>query len=276
MAMEPFATGADKSGTSGIEGYAAGTGPAASSVGGLNPALGRSSRDIASDSGPAAAPQEIWSTDTDADHSDPPGSPLPRQDGRKNNPDVDPDTRLGLRPATAGVVAPNLPFYPVSDAPTRAASGAMAGLIGAAVVVAVAYLVHAAGLIPATPALEAAIRILAGRGGTMLSHVGAALGSLIAGALWGLVFGLLVRRPTILKGMAFGLVPALFQWMVMSPLLGDGLFFRRLGAGAGIGLPVLFNVLIFGSIVGYFCGRWLRPPYSGAVDPDVTSAVPNP
>jgi hypothetical protein len=214
--------------------------------------------------------------DTDPNHRDRPGPSLPRQDGRKNNPDVDPDTRLGLRPATAGAVAPNLPFYPVSDTPSRAGTGAVAGLIGAAVVVAVAYLLHAAGLIPATPSLAATGRVLSGRGGTLLSHVGAALASVIAGAVWGLVFGFLVRRPTILKGMAFGLVPALFQWMVMSPLLGDGLFFRRLGAGAGIGLPVLFNALIFGSIVGYFCGRWLRPTYSGAVDPDVTSAVPNP
>jgi hypothetical protein len=139
MAMEPFAAGADKSGTSGVEGYAAGTGPTASSVGGLNPALGRSSRDLASDSGPAAASQEMWSTpdtdadtragtdrtgrargedfDTDPDHRERPGPSLPRQDGRKNNPDLDPDTRLGLRPAAAGVVAPKLPFYPLTPQP---------------------------------------------------------------------------------------------------------------------------------------------------------------
>src|SRR5689334_256591 len=113
MATEPFSAGADKSGTSGVGGYSAGTGPAASSVGGLNPALGRSSRDLASDSGPAAAPQEMWSTpdtdaetktgagmtdpaggrgfDTDPDHRDRPRPSLPRADGRENNPDVDPD-----------------------------------------------------------------------------------------------------------------------------------------------------------------------------------------
>ena len=90
------------------------------------------------------------------------------------------------------------------------------------------------------------------------------------------LFGFLIRRPTILKGMIFGFVPMLFQWLVLSPLLGDGLFFRRSGIAAGIGLPLLFNVLIFGSLLGYFSGRWLRPPYAGAVDPDVTSAVANP
>ena len=295
MALEPFSTGADKSGTSGVEGYAAGTGPAGSSRGGLNPSFGRSSRDLASDSGPAAAPQGLWSStaDTNADTTDAntaagagfdtdpnkrarPGESLPREDGRKNNPDVDPDTRLGLRPATAGMVAPNVPTYPVSDAATRAATGAVGGVIGAAVVVVLADLLHWVGLIPATPSVAAASRLLDGRGGPLLIFVAAAFGSVIAGAMWGAVFGLLVRRPTILKGMAFGLVPALFQWLVLSPLLGEGLFFRRLGFGAGVGLPLLFNVLIFGSILGYYCGRKLCPPYTGAVDPDLTSAVPNP
>ena len=50
MALEPFSSGGDVSGTSGVGGHGAGTGPAKSSVGGLNPALGRSSRDLASDS----------------------------------------------------------------------------------------------------------------------------------------------------------------------------------------------------------------------------------
>ena len=47
MAAEPFSTGADQSGTSGVSGYAAGTGPASSSAGATNPAWGRSSRDLA-------------------------------------------------------------------------------------------------------------------------------------------------------------------------------------------------------------------------------------
>jgi hypothetical protein len=107
MAVEPFSSGADQSGTSGVGGYAAGTGPASSSAGGLNPALGRSSRDLASDSGPAAAPQDMLTagaddadttTGVDADARAGEGPAFERHDGRKNNAALDPDTRLGLRP----------------------------------------------------------------------------------------------------------------------------------------------------------------------------------
>ena len=122
MPEEPFSTGADQSGTSGVGGYAAGAGPANSSVGGSNPAFGRSSRDLASDSGPAAAPEGLWSSTpvsrTPSDHT---AVPDERRQ-RKTNPDVDPDTRLGLRPATARVVAPDLSTYPVSGTRTRVAT----------------------------------------------------------------------------------------------------------------------------------------------------------
>src|SRR5438876_1958258 len=101
MALEPFSTGADKSGMSDVEGYAAGTGPeSSSSNGALNPDLGRSSRDLASDSGPGAAPQGLWSTpETEAETTDNgrPGD-VDRTGSRKVDPDIDPDTRLGLRP----------------------------------------------------------------------------------------------------------------------------------------------------------------------------------
>jgi hypothetical protein len=254
----------------------------------MNPAFGRSSRDLASDSGPAAAPQGLWSTpgtDTETtagtgQTADPDATPDRRgglRAGKKTNPDVDPDTRLGLRPATRGMVAPQLPTYPVSEPGTRVATGALAGLIGAAAVVVVAYGLHAAGAVAAPSSLSTAVKVMnRPGGGGALGYVAGIFGALMAGAIWGLLFGLLVRRPTILKGMVFGILPALFQWLVLSPLLGQGLFFSRSGLGSGIGLPLLFNVLIFGSLIGYYCGRWLRPPYTGAVDPDLTSAVPNP
>jgi hypothetical protein len=176
------------------------------------------------------------------------------------------------------MVAPTLPTYPVSDTGTRVSTGALAGALGAATVIVISDLLHWAGLIPAPPSLAAAVRVLSGRGESTpaLVYAAGAFGSLLAGATWGVVFGFLVRRPTVLKGMAFGFLPALFQWLVLAPVLGQGLFFRRLGIAAGVGLPILFNVLIFGGIVGYCCGRWLRPPYTGAVDPGITSAAPNP
>ena len=109
MAAETFASDADRSGTSGVGGYAAGTGPASSSTGATKPAWGRSSRDLASDSGPAATPQDMLTagatdSDTNAGTTSESGAGVEdgpafeRRDGRKNNAALDPDTRLGLRP----------------------------------------------------------------------------------------------------------------------------------------------------------------------------------
>ena len=107
MAVEPFSSDADQSGTTGVGGYAAGTGPASSSVGATNPSWGRSGRDLASDSGPAAAPQDMLTAGADDRdltngpredaHADD-GPAFERHDGRKNNAALDPDTRLGLHP----------------------------------------------------------------------------------------------------------------------------------------------------------------------------------
>ena len=84
---------------------------------------------------------------------------------------------------------------------------------------------------------------------------GAVLGGLafvLIGALWGLPFAL-VPRPTVLKGMVYGLVPALFGWTVLPLVMGGELF----GGFALMGLlvPFVMNVLIWGSILGWYARR---------------------
>ena len=78
------------------------------------PALGRSSRDLASDTGPAGASNEQFGvgdrsgemlTGGSSDPIPDPDAPIPR--GRKFNPDIDPDTRLGLHPTIKGDAAPD-------------------------------------------------------------------------------------------------------------------------------------------------------------------------
>jgi hypothetical protein len=268
MAREPFSANGDASGTSGVSGY--GTTDARS------PALGRSSRDLASDTGPGAAAQELF-TAPDNDIQTTTGAGRGRTTGdepslrdRKANPDVDPDTRLGLRPATGGMVAPRQPAFPDSGPRTRAATGAVAGLIGGLIAAVAWYGLHWTGAAALPPSL--AVARWGGRFGGVSASVIGILGSVVAAVGWGALFGLLVRKPTVLKGMVFGFLPALFQWLVLAPLSRQPLFFGA--TAAAIGLPVLFCVLVWGGITGYFCGRWLRPPYSGAVDPDLTSAVP--
>jgi hypothetical protein len=263
MAREPFSGNAD--GFSGVGGY--------NSTDARSPALGRSSRDLASDSGPGAAPERSFTTpDTDTETLTGPGrdseaGAIPRD--RKVNPDVDPDTRLGLRPATEGLVAPKLPTYPESGPRTRAATGAVAGLIGGTVAAAIWYAAYWSGA-AATPPSLATARAALGLNGVAANAVGL-LGSVAAAALWGALFGLLVKKPTILKGMIAGILPALFQWLVLAPLSRQPLFFGA--SAAAIALPVLFCVFVWGGLTGYYCGRWLRPPYSGAVDPDLTTGT---
>ena len=89
--------------------------------------------------------------------------------------------------------------------------------------------------------------------------------------VWGALFGLLVKKPTILKGMIAGILPALFQWLVLAPLAHQPPFFGA--TGAAIALPVVFCVFVWGGLTGYYCGRWLRPPYAAAVDPDLTTGA---
>ena len=267
MAREPFSSNPDVSGSSGVGGY--------HTTDARSPALGRSSRDLVSDTGPGAASEQLFST-PDTDTGTTTGAGRDRTTGddriprdRKTNPNADPDTRLGLRPATRGMVAPTLPAYPETGPAARAATGAVAGLIGGAVAAGVWYALFWSG-VAATPPSLAAVQRLFGASGASGSILGM-ITSLAAAAAWGALFGLLVKQPTVLKGMAFGLLPALFQWLVLAPLSGQPMFFG--GTPAAIGLPVLFCVLIWGGATGYFSGRWLRPPYAAAVDPDPTTAA---
>ncbi|CAA9412024.1 MAG: hypothetical protein AVDCRST_MAG64-2421 [uncultured Phycisphaerae bacterium] len=247
-------------------------------AGGLNAAWGRTSADLATDqpAGHAAAGLRsdpdllagsddvtggLGGTKIDPDA----GGDIRRGRHRELHPEVDPDTRLGLRPTVSADRLPDQPADAPIDPRTRAATGAVAGLAGAAVVAALMYALFWSGQL-AAPTFLAAERTLLGTRG-WLDHAFAVLGFLAAGGIWGWLFGLLVPRPTLLAGVAFGLLPALFHWLVIAPLIGDGLFNR--GTAAGVALPLLFNALVWGGIVGHLCHRWLRPPY----DAVTTSAV---
>ena len=84
----------------------------------------------------------------------------------------------------------------------------------------------------------------------VLDHCVAIAASLIAGVLWGVLFGLLFKRPTAAKGMLFGLLPTLLFWFVVAPLTGQAPFAP--GHRAGLLLPLLFNSIIWGGILGAF------------------------
>ena len=266
MAREPFSSNADATGASGVSGY--------NTTDARSPALGRSRRDLASDTGPGAAAQELFTTpDNDTQTTTGTGHGRTSGDERslrehKADPNLDPDPRMGLRPAIGGTVAPQQPAYPESGPRTRAATAAVAGLIGGAVAAALWYALYWSGAAPLPPSLAVA-RWGARFGGVTASVLGI-LGSVVAAVGWGALFGLLVRKPTILKAMVFGLLPALFQWVVLAPLSRQPMFFGL--TGVAIAMPLLFCVFVWGGLTGYYCGRWLRPPYSADVDPDLAAA----
>ena len=85
---------------------------------------------------------------------------------------------------------------------------------------------------------------------------GAALGGavfVLIGALWGLPFSL-VPDPTVLKGMLYGFVPALFGWTVL-PLTMGGEVFGGFALPALL-IPFVMNVLVWGSLLGWYADRY--------------------
>ena len=85
-----------------------------------SPALGRSSRDLATDTGPAGAPEATFGTGADADEMrtgstrspDPDPDADAAQPRKGRHPEIDPDTRLGLHPTIKGDAAPDTPTNP--------------------------------------------------------------------------------------------------------------------------------------------------------------------
>lgn len=92
-------------------------------------------------------------------------------------------------------------------------------------------------------------------GGWVTGAVLGGLAFILIGALWGLPFSL-VKNPTVLKGMLYGLVPALFGWIVLPLVMGGALFGDF--ALMALLIPFVMNVLIWGSILGWYAARHTR------------------
>ena len=124
----------------------------------------------------------------------------------------------------AGVIR-RVPAYPVSRTGSRVGAGAVGGLVGAVFLAAIAYLMFWTD--PANPADTPDLR--GGRAAPGSAPTAGSIMSRAPSASWrparhGGLFGLLVRRPNFLKGAAFGLLPTLFLWLVMAPLMRKPLF----------------------------------------------------
>ncbi len=79
----------------------------------------------------------------------------------------------------------------------------------------------------------------------------------LADALWALPFAVFVPDPTVGKAIAFGLIPALWNWGFLPILFTDGPLLGVFPPFASIVLLVS-NALVWGSIVGWCCARRAR------------------
>jgi hypothetical protein len=131
--------------------------------------------------------------------------------------------------------------------------GFTGGCIGAIVLVIIMYIIKAAGM--GTPGFVGMYRATFGSNPPGDEFIAAIL-FIISGGIWGLIFTLLVKNPTVLKGILFGFLPTLWLWVVVYAFMGKPLFngFDL----KGIIFPLIFNMLIWGSILGWYCSRKTR------------------
>jgi len=66
----------------------------------------------------------------------------------------------------------------------------------------------------------------------------------------------LYKHPTVLKGFLFGLLPTLWLSMAVNSVIGKPLFIGF--TTQGILMLIVFNMVIWGSFVGWYMTRRLR------------------
>jgi hypothetical protein len=134
----------------------------------------------------------------------------------------------------------------------RLTTGFIGGCLGAIVLAIISYVMQATG--GNLPAFVSTYRATIGT--HPADQVIALILFIISGGIWGLIFTWMVKSPTVIKGILFGILPNLWLWIVVNSVLGKPLFngFSLMGI---LG-PVIFNMLIWGSILGWYSYRKLR------------------
>ena len=140
---------------------------------------------------------------------------------------------------------------------SRLWSGFIGGALGSVFITAIMLVMFAIGGV--TPMFMSTFNATFGPSSSVVAGLAGGALFVLSGALWGVPFAALVRAPTIWKGIAFGLVPALWLWLVVAPaMLGKPAFFGF--ALPKLILPFVFNCLVWGTTVG-----WYAPGSKGPV-----------
>ena len=141
----------------------------------------------------------------------------------------------------------------------RLSTGFIGGCIGAIILVVIMYILQALGM--GEPGFIGMYRGMFGENPPADQFIAAIL-FIISGGIWGLLFGLLVKDPTVLKGMLFGILPSLWLWIVVNAVLGKPMFNGF--TTKGLLMPFIFNVVIWGTFIGWYMSARLHHTHKTA------------
>ena len=133
-------------------------------------------------------------------------------------------------------------------------TGFVGGCLGAIVLAIIMYIMQGAGM--GDPGFVGMYHFTFGSHSPAGDQIIAVILFIISGGIWGLIFTWMVKNPTIIKGMLFGFLPNLWIWIVLNSYMGKPLF-NGFSAQGIIG-PIVFNVIIWGGILGWYASRKIK------------------
>ena len=136
-----------------------------------------------------------------------------------------------------------------------ATTGFIGGCIGAIILAVIMFILKAAGM--GDPAFVSMYQGVAHSTDTSAVIIATIL-FIIAGGIWGLLFAILVKNPTVLKGLIFGILPTLWLLVPVNAYLGKPLFNGF--DPKGLIMPLIFNMVIWGSVLGWYCAARIPKP----------------
>lgn len=143
----------------------------------------------------------------------------------------------------------------------RLKQGFIGGCIGAIVLVIIMYIMQAIGMME-QPAFVSMYHGAFGEN-PPADQVIAIILFVLFGGVWGLLFGWMVKDPTIGKAMLFGFLPTLWLWVPVNAYLGKPLFNGF--EAKGLIMPIVFNVVIWGAVLGWYMQKRVDPTLEKAL-----------
>lgn len=129
----------------------------------------------------------------------------------------------------------------------RLTNGFIAGCLGAVILVIIMYIMKA--MDKGEPGFVGMYRAVFGNSGSA-DEIIAALLFIISGGIWGLIFGWLVKYPSVIKGIIFGILPCLWLWTAIPAYLHKPMFSGF--QAKGLIMPLVANMLVWGSFLGWY------------------------